>query len=288
MLLIAALFVDKPGLPAIIHCSLMLIFVATTLMGFQFTGRLLNSKTSQNANPIRFMTYNINGGKNAEALKRIIIDENPRVILFQESSSDFLRDFKTSFPTWNIEADDGLMIASIHEISDFERVDLPKLSNDKWKRPAYVRAVVNDGKSRFAVYNTHLSTPREALNAMRHLEAGFYEQIKRNILDREDQSNCLAAAVSKEKLPFILGGDFNAPEKSIIPYPLFKLGLKNTFSESGFGFGYTKGHDIQLGISYARIDHIFISDGWRPISAQAGSSLGSDHRPMRADVLLIE
>jgi endonuclease/exonuclease/phosphatase family metal-dependent hydrolase len=288
VLLIAALFVDKPRLPAIIHCSLMLIFVATTLMGFQFTGRLLNIKTSQNTNSIRFMTYNINGGKNAEALKRIILDENPGVILFQESSPDFLLDFQTSFPAWNIRANDDLMIASVYEISDFERVDLPKLSNDKWKRPAYLRAVVNDGTSRFAVYNTHLSTPREALNAMRHLEAGFYEQIKLNIRDREDQSNCLAAAVSKEKLPFILGGDFNAPEKSIMLYPLFKIGLKNTFSERGFGFGYTKGHDIQLGISFARIDHIFISDGWRSISSQAGSSLGSDHRPMLADVSLIE
>lgn len=288
LLFIVALQVDKPRLPAVIHCSLLLILVTTALMGFHFTGRLLNNNAGQNATPIRFMTYNINGGKNAEALKQIILDENPGVILFQESSSDFLRDFQTSFPAWNIRANDDLMIASVYEVSDFERVDLPKLSNDKWKRPAYVRAVVNDGKSSFAVYNTHLSTPREALNALRHLEAGFYEQIKLNIRDRENQSNWLAAAVSKEKLPFILGGDFNAPEKSMILYPFFKLGLKNTFSERGFGFGYTKGHDIQLGISYARIDHIFFSDGWRPISSQAGSSLGSDHRPMLADVSLIE
>jgi endonuclease/exonuclease/phosphatase (EEP) superfamily protein YafD len=121
---------------------------------------------------------------------------------------------------------------------------------------------------------------------MRHLEAGFYERIKRNILDREDQSNCLAAAVSKEKLPFILGGDFNAPENSIILYPLFRLGLKNTFSERGFGFGYTKGHDLQLGFSFIRIDHIFVSAEWLPVLSQVGSSLGSDHRPMLADVLL--
>jgi endonuclease/exonuclease/phosphatase (EEP) superfamily protein YafD len=32
----------------------------------------------------------------------------------------------------------------------------------------------------------------------------------------------------------------------------------------------------------------FISDAWQPISSQAGSSLGSDHRPMLADVSLIE
>jgi endonuclease/exonuclease/phosphatase (EEP) superfamily protein YafD len=71
-------------------------------------------------------------------------------------------------------------------------------------------------------------------------------------------------------------------------YPFFNLGLKNTFTERGFGFGYTKGHDIQLRVSYARIDHIFISEGWRTIFSHTGSSLGSDHRPMLADVSLNE
>jgi endonuclease/exonuclease/phosphatase (EEP) superfamily protein YafD len=287
-LLIAVLFIEGPRLSSLIHCSLMLAFVVAALMDFRFIGTVLNKGPTSNATPIRFMTYNINGGKNAPALARIILDESPSVILFQESSPDFLRDFRASFPDWNIIANDDLMIASVHEISDFERVDLPKLSTDEWKRPAYVRAVVTKGMSRFAVYNTHLSTPREALNSMLHLEPGFFELVKLNIQDRERQSNWLAEVVSKEKLPFILGGDFNAPEKSIMIYPFIKIGMKSAFSECGFGFGYTKGHDIQLGLSYVRIDHILISDGWLPVYSRAGSSLGSDHRPMLADALLIE
>ena len=288
VLLVAALFIESPRLPSLIHCSLMLIFVATVLMDFRFAGMVLDKGSNRNATPIRFMTYNINGGKNAPELVRIILVESPSVILFQESSPDFLRDFRTSFPAWNIIANDDLMIASIYEISDFERVDLPKLSNDEWKRPAYLRAVLTNGRSQFAVYNTHLSTPREALNSMRNLEPGFFELTKLNIRDRAEQSNWLAKAVSKEKLPFILGGDFNAPEKSIMISPFIKLGLKSAFSECGFGFGYTKGHDIQLGVSYVRIDHILISDGWLPVYSRAGSSLGSDHRPMLADALLLE
>jgi len=270
----------------------MLAFVILVLMDFRFSGRLLNkgsnstTTTTATAKPIRFMTYNVAGGKSTDALIKIITDESPSVILFQESSTDFLRDFKASFPAWNIASSNDLMIVSVYEISDFKRTELPRLSNDEWKHPAYVRAVVNNGPSRFAVYNTHLSTPREALNAIRHRESNFYKSVKTNIRDRELQSNQLAAAVSKEKLPFILGGDFNAPENSIMISPFIKLGLKNVFSERGLGFGYTKGHDLQLGFSFIRIDHIFISSEWLPVLSQVGSSLGSDHRPVLADVLL--
>ena len=284
ILFIATIRLKNPRHLPVIHCSMMAIFVISALMDFRFTEKLFDQ--NPNITPIRIMTYNINGGRNVKTLMQNITDESPSVILFQESSPEFLRDFRTSFPTWNVIASDDLMIASVYGISDFERFSLPKLSNDEWKRPAYVRAVLNDGISKFAVYNTHLSTPREALNSIRHLEPDFYDLIKLNIRDRENQAARLAQAVSKEELPFILGGDFNAPEKSIMISPLFKIGLKNTFSERGLGFGYTKGHDIQLGISFARIDHIFISTKWSTVLSKTGSSLGSDHRPMLADVIL--
>jgi len=289
-LLIGTFFIKNSRLAHITSCSLMLAFVILALMDFRFSGRLLNkgsnTTTTATATPIRFMTYNVAGGKSTDALIKIITDENPSVILFQESSPDFLRDFKASFPAWNIASSNDLMVASVYGISDFKRTDLPKLSNDEWKHPAYVRAVVNNGPSRFAVYNTHLSTPREALNAIRHREFNFYESVKTNIRDRERQSNQLAAAVSEEQLPFILGGDFNAPENSIMISPFIELGLKNVFSERGLGFGYTKGHDLQLGFSFIRIDHIFVSSEWLSISSEVGSSLGSDHRPLLANVLL--
>jgi len=287
-LLIGVFFFNNRRLAYVIGCSLMLLFVVLALMDFRFTGRLLNTDSNATAEttPIRFMTYNVAGGKGRDALVKIITDESPSVILFQESSPDFLRDFQASFPAWNVTSGDDLMIASVYGVSDFKKTDLPKLSNDEWKRPAYVRAVVDTGTSRFAVYNTHLSTPRDALNAIRHLEPNFYESVRINIRDRKNQSSQLAEAVSKEKLPFILGGDFNAPEKSIMISPFVKLGLRNVFSERGLGFGYTKGHDLQLGFSFIRIDHIFVSAEWRSVLSQVGSSLGSDHRPMLADVLL--
>ncbi len=285
-LLIGSLLLEHAKLAAVMRCSLVLIFIVLALMDFRFTGRLFGSNANTTVAPIRFMTYNIAGGKDSDALMQIIIDESPSVILFQEFSPDFLRNFRASLPAWNIASSDDLAIASIYEISNFIRADLPKLSNDNWKRPAYVRAEVSNGTSRFAVYNTHLSTPREALNAMRHLESNFQDLVNKNILDREIQSKRLAAAVSQEKLPFILGGDFNAPGRSIVISPFTKLGLKNAFSERGLGFGYTKGHDLQLGFSFIRIDHIFFSSEWLAVSSHAGSSLGSDHRPMLADALL--
>ena len=166
-LLIATIYLEDSRILPVVHCSLMLIFVVSVLMDFRLAGSISNQNSS--LTPLRLMTYNVNGGKNTTALMQIIRTENPSIILFQESSPDFFRDFRKSFPAWNIIANDDLMIASAYEITDFERVDLPKLSSDKWKRPAYVRAVVNSGVSRFSVYNVHLSTPREAINSVRRL-----------------------------------------------------------------------------------------------------------------------
>jgi len=267
-------------------CLLISLFVAFHLMDFRLHVGSSKFLDKSKSTLLRFMTYNVAGGKLSPAVFKIIDDEQPNLILFQESTPDFLRKFKLNFPKWRVFDSNDLALASLYDISEFERIELPVVSIDSWKRPACVRAVVTIKGARFAVYNAHLSTPRSALNSIRNFENGFYNIVNQNLRDRTIQGLALAEIVFKEQLPFVLGGDFNAPVKSMVLTPLFAGGLRNAFNERGFGFGYTKGHDLRLGFSFVRIDHIFFSDGWMPESAHVGGVTGSDHRPLLSDIYL--
>ena len=58
--------------------------------------------------------------------------------------------------------------------------------------------------------------------------------------------------------------------------------LRNAFSEAGQGWGTTK----QTSWFGTRIDHILYSSAWRCRKAWVGPAMGSDHRPLIADLAL--
>jgi endonuclease/exonuclease/phosphatase (EEP) superfamily protein YafD len=77
----------------------------------------------------------------------------------------------------------------------------------------------------------------------------------------------------------VIAGDFNMPTDSDI-YQLYWSSYTNAFSAAGLGFGYTKftrWHGI-------RIDHILAGPGWRCRRSWVGPDVGSDHRPVLAEL----
>ena len=81
--------------------------------------------------------------------------------------------------------------------------------------------------------------------------------------------------------PQIVVGDFNSPPES----PIYRdawSGWTNAFSLSGRGFGYTR----MNGWIRARIDHILTDDRWKVVRAWVGPGVGSDHKPILAEVRL--
>lgn len=98
--------------------------------------------------------------------------------------------------------------------------------------------------------------------------------------------------VLPESGPVILGGDFNAPDRSQL-YDMVSSVLANAHDERGFGFGFTYPALVRspLGpvpaVPLMRIDHLFFTDHF--LAARAGTledSGGSDHRPVFADLVL--
>ena len=89
------------------------------------------------------------------------------------------------------------------------------------------------------------------------------------------------SARKMDEVPVIIAGDFNMPVESSI-YRRYWSGLTNAFDSKGLGFGFSKHEGSLLRL---RIDHVLSAPKWfRVRGAWVGADVGSDHRPMIADV----
>ncbi len=100
----------------------------------------------------------------------------------------------------------------------------------------------------------------------------------------------LAAAAQR---PTILLGDFNLTPKTD-DYDRITAHFTDVYGVVGRGLGYTfpvtsaNGQLSLLLPPLARLDYVFVGDGWQPVSAQVWrESGGSDHRPMLARLALL-
>jgi endonuclease/exonuclease/phosphatase (EEP) superfamily protein YafD len=78
----------------------------------------------------------------------------------------------------------------------------------------------------------------------------------------------------------------NAIQASPVIRTLSAIGLRDAFATGGRGYGYTYGHDLRLGFSFLRIDHVLASPEIDVLRAEPGGSRASQHRPVIADLVL--
>ncbi|HEX2187466.1 MAG TPA: endonuclease/exonuclease/phosphatase family protein, partial [Longimicrobiaceae bacterium] len=124
--------------------------------------------------------------------------------------------------------------------------------------------------------NVHLETPRRGLEGLFRNRVG---RVGANSLSREIESRQVARWAAEGAGPLVVAGDFNLPVESRI-YRESWGGLANAFSRAGRGFGHTRYN----GWIRVRIDHVLAGPGWRVDRAWVGPDVGSDHRPVVADL----
>ncbi len=123
----------------------------------------------------------------------------------------------------------------------------------------------------------HLETPRKGLAPLRR--EGTSTRLRVNIEIRNVGGRRISGWIQSETLNPIIAGDFNLPVESRIYRDWFGR-CANAFSTAGRGFGWTR----VLNRFSVRIDHILACGSWRPLSAEVGPELGSDHLPVIADL----
>jgi len=222
------------------------------------------------------LTCNIGGGK-AVGLSALIASSAPDVIVIEEMPEGGWPSNLFPEPGWHLRAvRGGIGLASRFPINEAEA---HPLAEPDWAGGTIGRFELSTSVGRLEVFGVHLETPREGFEAVMHAPRAGIPQLRANLVQRLQESRDASRWVAKSSAPFLIAGDFNMPADSTI-YRECWSSYTNVFSGAGFGFGHTK-FTRWFGI---RIDHILTGPGWKARYSRVGPDVGSDHRPVIADV----
>ncbi len=265
-----------------------LMLVPTMMMGLVIGSR--DSGTEH----IRVMTYNVkdyivldNAGGFASIADEIA-QHDPDILILQDAGRINTRFEETPatvmslFGNRQVYTFGQYAVASRYPLSGCHPGEISFREHEH----TYVYCTVNTGFTQIDLYTAHFLTPREGLNAVRHEPLSGIEEWEQNVLDRMIQAAALAKDVRNSVRPVILAGDFNAPDSSLVVRTLVDAGVRDAFASAGLGYGFSYGHSLRPGISFLRIDHIFVGPSIGVADCFVGGKLASPHRPVIADLLL--
>ena len=233
---------------------------------------------------LRVLTCNLDGNAFDRArLAALVAEVEPDVVAIQECPADFQPDWSG---TWRICRQGELLIASRHPIGQVEP-RLHRHPRSSWPSVNSLRLSVETPAGRLVFCNLHLSSPHRGLSTVLDrrtlVQSTRSAALSSQIANRWGQSEDVSAWLEGVPEPVIVAGDFNMPCDSAI-YRRFWAEHANAFSQTGLGYGYTKWTPVG-GFRYGlRIDHVLAGPGLRPCRAWVGPDIGSDHRPLVADL----
>jgi endonuclease/exonuclease/phosphatase (EEP) superfamily protein YafD len=229
---------------------------------------------------VRVMTCNVNEDNfRTRSLAYLIATQEPDIVVLQEVSS------VTKFiwpPKWNVVNRDEFIVASHWPVIEGDHADRP----DAPTTIAAVRFVVRMPGQELQLFNVHLESPREGLEAVLSrtsgLDLGQLPQLDDMLRKRAAESAAVSEWIAGFTGPKLVVGDFNTPIESTI-YRSCWSSLGNAFSDVGWGFGFTKTSQASSLSFGTRIDHLLYATPWRPVRCWVGDDIGSDHRPLLAE-----
>ena len=224
---------------------------------------------------LRVMTCNTQGGSlDEQRLMRLIADEQPDLVLLQECSPTRMAMMKWP-PEWTVCVSGALLVASRHPAQQEE-----SLRDEFGWRNLLMHATVETPHGRLHVFDLHLDTPRWGLEEVRAHGWRGLRAVEENNASRLRESMKSSQQIAAMTEPVLIAGDFNMPVQSAI-YQRYWSRYQNAFSRAGWGWGhskFTRWHGI-------RIDHVLTSEPWRATRCRVGPDVGSDHRPVIADLV---
>jgi vancomycin resistance protein VanJ len=272
---------------------LCIAWIAGPIMGFCWSKH--GSHQASDGTVIRIMTWNVKYGKHGTLGFAHDIDINrPDIILLQDATGLLDGPLGDYFKKWDTYANGQFVVASRFPLSGVEvrSISLP------WEKQTCLRSRVRIGSTTITLYNVHLESPRQGLNAITSARKELWylpnaiQQLESNVFTRFMQARILREFILREKGPVIVAGDLNSPDTSLVCASLRDAGLHDAFAEGGRGYGYTYGHFLlqrrlpRMRASWMRIDHIMMSSQLETQRSWTGTGEASDHRPVIADLIL--
>lgn len=253
------------------------------LVDFRLPWRSVLSHSGEGATPLRLLTWNAaGGGRNPVAAANWINAVGADVSVITECQPK-LAGLLEQFPNRVFRQSADLCFLTTLPLLEWT----PRSPKDFWKiggAGAIARMVVDVGGQPLVVGGVHLETPREALQELMFLAfASFRSEAMKSIEERDVESAAARDWIRPigENRPSIVMGDFNLPAESAI-FRRWWGDFSDAFGDVGLGLGWTK-RTSSFGV---RIDHILTIGGVEARSVRVGPELGSDHQPVRAEIMV--
>jgi len=231
------------------------------------------------------LTFNIQGS-NSELQQATdwLLQVAPDILVLQETSAGYDQRLAPLYAAYAHEAHitGNVRIFSQHEI--LQRTVIP-LDPDP-KRSA-LRLLLHVRGRQLAVYGLHLSLPlRPRERAYTQADIGLSFFLRYDEARRNAQIRRFLAHIAQEQLPYVVAGDFNMSDSSLI-YSEMAAQMGDVWRGAGSGAGRTWPLAQEIGLPrlihpILRIDYIWHSPQLRPSSARLGEAIGSDHLPLSA------
>lgn len=226
---------------------------------------------------VRVLTCNVHRKSiDAEALRTFLIEVEPDVVALQDCLPGQEANILPSPANWHVRRNEVLCLASRFPIREFDALDAPPFTIYKGD---ILRHVLETPTGRLDFFNLHLDTPRHGLVAVRQAGLKGAAEMQANTELRREQTVAATRWINQSTGPYLIAGDFNTPPVSTI-YRDHWSGYTNAFSQAGLGWGHT--YFIEW--TGVRIDHILAGPYWRCGRCWVGPDVGSEHRPLVADM----
>ena len=272
-----ALFVRRMRPPV----ALAAVWFAWPLAGLcvgSLTRGALDDEQEQSV--VRVLTCNVGLGEyDEQRLADLILETDPHVVTLQEGfSAERLRQMLGA--RWRIVSSPGILLAT----------RLPIISRDVFTRSeaSVWRTVAVDYRldsidGPFDFVAVHLYTPRKGLEAVKDTYWRGIGKMQSNLERRDRESADASRWVAEMPGPAIVAVYMNLPPECFFFRRDWSY-YRDTFAAAGRGYGYTYGY-TKSGTWYGiRIDHVLASPGWEVTRAWVGPHVGSDHRPLIAEL----
>ncbi len=282
------------------------------IMGFRIAAPTagFTAPTAPAEDRIRVLSLNAQGGAIVKLRLASILERYAPSIVAMQECGDELAAVAKQQRGWYTARYNGLCTMSRWPIEFADT--MPRAAFQRVSRLGYggtgivVRYGITHPTRAFQFVNLHLETARKGLEGIMGRDGLIPDYasgvpspeeeqrasrpgedrvaLNARIRERESERASVWSARKMDEIPIIIAGDFNMPVESSI-YRRYWSGLTNAFDTKGLGFGFSKHEGALLRL---RIDHVLSAPKWfRVHGAWVGEDVGSDHRPMVADLTLL-
>ena len=259
----------------VLSCIVIVFFIA----GFNVPFSVIGRKHADKGDILRVVTCNMGTGIDMNLLYAFISEARPDIMVFQEAypyNQNVIRKILNS-DEWHLLFEGHMGIASRLEIMDSEVIE--KKMVDGRDGVLAAKYILNAPYGMIYLFNVHLNTPRKGFESVINKGIGGFSKV-RQITGFQVAGSDIVSRWAAPYKNVLIAGDFNMTQTSPV-YKRYWSKYANAFSRAGRGFGYT----YYSGWHGVRIDHILSDSNWRIIRSKAGPDVGSDHKPVIADMI---